>query len=423
MRTGLPILIFIILTAFILVVDSYAFRGIKILTSGIPEWLRISINVSYWLVPLVLVTLLLFSVFNIQKVFTSKMFKIWYFIAGTFVLFYVPKLIFIVFQLMNDLTRLTGYLVSHAAETNTKAAAAAHAMSRAEFLTKTGIIVAAIPFLSILHGIVKGRYNYKVNRIRLYFENLPKAFDGYRILQVSDWHIGSFLGHIDKVNESIDLINKEKADLILFTGDLVNNIADEVPDFIPSLKKITAPDGVFSILGNHDYGEYVNWNSEKEHDDNMAKLFAYEAQSGFTLLKNDSVILEKSGDKIGLAGVENWGLPPFKQYGKIDLALEKIKNLPFKILMSHDPSHWDAEIRLKSDVDLTLSGHTHGMQFGINIPGLKWSPVKWKYPRWSGLYKENEQYLYVNVGIGYIGFPGRVGIFPEITVFELLHKV
>jgi predicted MPP superfamily phosphohydrolase len=279
--------------------------------------------------------------------------------------------------------------------------------------------VAAIPFLSILYGIVKGRFNYKVNNIKLFFDNLPESFNGYKILQISDWHIGSFYGYKNKVNVAVDIINQQNADMILFTGDLVNNIADEVHPFIPALSQLSAPDGVYSILGNHDYGEYVNWENQNKHEKNMLDLFNYQAQAGFKLLKNESVAIERNGHKIGLAGVENWGLPPFSQYGDIEKAIKNIKDLPFKILMSHDPSHWDAEIRLKSDVDLTLSGHTHGMQFGIDIPGIKWSPVKWKYPRWSGLYKEDKQYLYVNVGIGYIGFPGRVGIYPEITVFEL----
>jgi predicted MPP superfamily phosphohydrolase len=423
MKTGFPVIIFISILIFIAVIDSYAFRGIRILSSGLPVWLRISVHILYWTVPVVIILFLVYAIFNIHQVFTSSLFRIWYFIAGMLILFYVPKLVFIVFQLLNDLTRLSGLILSKVSEGNPKLAYVSNTMTRSEFLTKSGIIVAAVPFLSILHGIAWGRFNYKINKIILHFENLPNAFNGYRILQISDWHIGSFYGHHDKVEKSVELINQERADLILFTGDMVNNVAEEMRDFIPLLNKISAPDGVYSILGNHDYGEYVQWENKEQHQQNMKKLFEYEGLSGFNLLKNDSVIIEKNGEKIGLAGVENWGLPPFKQYGNLDLALEKIKSLTFKILMSHDPSHWDAEVIKKSDVDLTLSGHTHGMQFGIDIPGFKWSPVKWKYPRWSGLYKENSQYLYVNVGIGYIGFPGRVGIYPEITVFELRKKV
>jgi predicted MPP superfamily phosphohydrolase len=296
-------------------------------------------------------------------------------------------------------------------------------MSRSEFLTKLGIIVAFIPFISIIQGIVKGRFNYQIKKLQLNFSNLPADFNGFTILQISDWHIGSFLGREDKVQEAVDLINKQHADLVLFTGDFVNNVADEMESFVPMVAQIKAPFGVFSILGNHDYGEYVPWDSAEAHKANMLKLFKYEADAGFILLRNESVVINKGSDKIGIAGVENWGLPPFPQYGDIDKAMAGIEELPFKIVMSHDPTHWDAKILGKINADLTLSGHTHGMQFGINLPGLKWSPVKWKYPRWAGLYQEGLQYLYVNVGIGYIAFPGRVGFLPEITLFELSKKV
>ncbi len=217
----------------------------------------------------------------------------------------------------------------------------------------------------------------------------------------------------------MDLINAQKADIILFTGDMVNNVAEELEEFIPQLQQLRAKFGVYSILGNHDYGEYVHWDSEETHQDNMERLFQFQQKAGFKLLRNDSFTIEKEGERIGIAGVENWGLPPFPQYGDLQKSRREIADASFKILMSHDPSHWDAEVHGKSDFDLTLSGHTHGMQFGINIPGIKWSPVKWKYPRWSGLYQEGDQYLYVNVGIGYIAFPGRVGFYPEISVFEL----
>lgn len=423
MKSVSPYIIFLVITSFILLVDLYTFRGVRILSNDIQTGLKSMIYGIYWLVPLVIITLLLVIAFNFQRFTNMKMFRLWSTIAGIFILFYLPKLVFIIFQIISDLSRFFSYLIVQFSTDETKDIIKAGSISRSEFIVKIGIFIAAIPFLSILHGIAKGRFNYKVKSVKLFFKNLPDAFQGYKILQISDWHIGSFYAYQSKVSDAVDLINEQKADLILFTGDLVNNAADEVQPFISALSKLSAPDGVYSILGNHDYGEYVNWASEAEHEKNMLDLFEYERQCGFRLLKNDSVIIEKKGQQIGLAGVENWGLPPFSQYGNLEKALTGIKNLPFKILMSHDPSHWDAEVRTKSDVDLTLSGHTHGMQFGINIPGIKWSPVKWKYPRWSGLYKEAEQYLYVNVGIGYIGFPGRVGMYPEITVFELTNKV
>jgi predicted MPP superfamily phosphohydrolase len=282
-----------------------------------------------------------------------------------------------------------------------------------------GIVIAAIPFISIFQGILIGRFSYKVKHLALNIPRLPESFIGYKIVQISDWHIGSFWNQKDKVEKAVELINEQKADLILFTGDMVNNVAEEMEPFIPILRKLKSKDGVLSVLGNHDYGEYVHWENEEAHLTNMNKLYDFQKEAGFTLLRNDSILIEKSNHRIGIAGVENWGLPPFPQYGDLEKSKQKIKNAEVKILMSHDPSHWDAEVLDDGSFDLTLSGHTHGMQFGINIPGFKWSPVKWKYPRWSGLYTENNKYLYVNVGIGYIAFPGRVGFHPEITVFEL----
>lgn len=419
MRGGAPIFLLFII-AFITIIDVYSFRGIKILTANLESWSRYSIYILYWLIPLVILLLMIYTNLNMRSSVTTGNFKIFSLLLGLFVLFYVPKLVFFTFQLANDIVQLTGATIAKFSAPATKISQTAAVMSRAEFLTKAGIVVAVIPFISIIQGITRGKYNYKVKNIRLAFKNLPKSFSGLRVLQISDWHIGSFAGQVKRVEEAVDLINRQNADIVLFTGDMVNNIADEMSEFIPTLKKIKAKYGVFSILGNHDYGEYVSWDSEEAHQVNMNKLFDFQSKAGFRLLRNESVEIEIEGDKIGIAGVENWGLPPFPQYGDVQKALSSLNNIPFKILMSHDPSHWDAEIREKTDVDLTLSGHTHGMQFGINIPGFKWSPVKWKYPRWAGLYKEDKKKLYVNVGIGYIAFPGRVGFLPEITVFELV---
>jgi predicted MPP superfamily phosphohydrolase len=421
MRGGSPLFLLSIV-AFLVVVDIYTFRGIRILTGNFEGYIRYAIYALFWLVPVIILLIMLYMTHNTRIFFTTGKFRVWYFLMGIFVLFYIPKLVFIAFQLGNDLVRIGGYLLSRLSSPDTRVAHAAEIMSRAEFLTRAGIIVSIVPFLSILQGIVRGRYNYKVKQIALNFENFPMAFNGMRVLQISDWHIGSFLGQPDRVKEAVDLINSQNADIILFTGDIVNNVAEELEEFIPQLQQLSAPYGVYSILGNHDYGEYVHWNSEEAHADNMERLFHFQEKAGFRLLRNESFILEKEGEQIGIAGVENWGLPPFPQYGDLQESRKNIESASFKILMSHDPSHWDAEVHGKSDFDLTLSGHTHGMQFGINIPGIKWSPIKWKYPRWSGLYNEGKQYLYVNVGIGYIGFPGRVGFYPEITVFELRNQ-
>ncbi len=418
MRGGSP-LFFLFIFIFLLLIDSYAFRGIRILTATFDQGWRVVFHVLYWMVPLLIIFLVIYMSRNFRDFVTTRKFRVLYFLIGMFVLFYVPKLVFITFQLGTDIIRITGWIISKFSAPDSKIAETAATMTRSEFLTRLGIVIAMIPFLSVIQGIRKGRFNYKIKNHSLYFDHLPHAFDGFKVLQISDWHIGSFLGQTNKVEEVVKLVNSQNADIILFTGDIVNNVAEELREFIPAVRKLYSPNGVYSILGNHDYGEYVSWESEEAYKQNMDTLFSYQQQAGLKLLRNDSIVIEKNGEKIGIAGVENWGLPPFPQYGDLNKALQKIQSVPFKILMSHDPSHWDAEVVQKTSIDLTLSGHTHGMQFGINIPGIKWSPVKWKYPRWAGLYEEGKQKLYVNVGIGYIAFPGRVGFLPEITVFEL----
>jgi hypothetical protein len=302
---------------------------------------------------------------------------------------------------------------------NESISSGAQKISRSEFLLQAGLIIAAIPFISIIRGMWKGKYNFKISKFALEFSNLPQAFHGTKILQISDFHIGSFAGNPEMVEKAIDLINRQNADYILFTGDLVNNIAAEVDEFIPVLQKLNARYGMFSILGNHDYGEYFQWTSKEQLKKNMEDLYSHHKSIGFRLLRNEAVKLQKDGQEIALIGVENWGLPPFPQYGDLDGSMQQLADSDFKVLLSHDPSHWDAEVLNKTNIDLTLSGHTHGMQFAIRIPGWRWSPVKMKYPRWGGLYTEGKQHLYVNIGIGYIAFPGRVGTPPEITLIEL----
>ena len=421
MRGG-ALLFFLFVVVFLLLMDIYVFRGVRILTGTLDQGLRIFLYILFWLIPLFILLLIGFISLRFRDYVATHKFKVLYFLIAFFVLFYVPKLVFIAFQVGTDIIRFSGWILTKVSSPETKLAATGIVLSRSVFLTRVGIIISIIPFVSLIQGITKGRFNYQIKNVELYFGNLPPAFNGFRVLQISDWHIGSFNGHNDKVVEAVDRIIEQQADLILFTGDMVNNVAEELREFIPVVKKLHAPYGVYSILGNHDYGDYVRWGSEEDQAQNMSRLFDYQEQAGMRLLRNESVTIEKDGEKIGIAGVENWGLPPFHQYGDLKAALETIDSLPFKILMSHDPSHWDAEVLRKTSIDLTLSGHTHGMQFGINLPGFRWSPVQWKYPRWAGLYEEENQKMYVNVGIGYIAFPGRVGFLPEITVFELHRK-
>ena len=292
--------------------------------------------------------------------------------------------------------------------------------SRRKFISQIGLGLAAIPFASLLYGMYQGRYNYKVLKYTLHFEDLPDAFDGYKMTHISDIHSGSF-DNKEKINYAVDLVNKQQGDVILFTGDLVNNKASEMYDWKDTFSKLTAKDGVFSVLGNHDYGDYVDWATEQDKHDNLNELKSIQKEIGFDLLLNESRYIEKDGQKIALVGVENWGIGGFKKAGDLDRASNNIASDDFKVLLSHDPSHWAEQVIDHSNhYHLTLSGHTHGMQFGIEIPGwIKWSPVKWRYKHWAGIYKEKGQYINVNRGFGYLAYPGRVGIWPEITVIEL----
>ncbi len=295
-----------------------------------------------------------------------------------------------------------------------------HMPSRRRFVSQLAMGVAAIPFASLLYGMYRGKYNYQVFKYVLHFDDLPDAFDGYRITQISDIHSGSF-DNKEKVAYGIDLINEQRGDLILFTGDLVNNRADEMDRWISQFSRLCAEDGVYSVLGNHDYGDYYEWETVEAKEANLARLKEIQREMGFDLLLNEHRYIRKGNEQIALIGVENWGAGRFKKAGDLNKAVQDIDNRDFKILMSHDPSHWEEQVIPHNNrFHLTLSGHTHGMQFGVEIPGwLKWSPVKWRYKQWAGLYEQMGQYINVNRGFGFIGYPGRVGIYPEITVIEL----
>ena len=293
-------------------------------------------------------------------------------------------------------------------------------VQRREFLSKLAILVASIPIPFVIHGIFKGRYNYKVFNYELKFDDLPDDFDGYQITHISDIHSGS-LDSLESVKYAVDLINKQKSNLILFTGDIVNNKADELIKWKTLFSKLEAIDGKYSVLGNHDYGDYVQWKSEKDKKLNFQLLLDIQKEMGFNLLLNQNTKIYINKSAISIIGVENWGKGRFKKKGDIDKACLGLTNSDFKIVMSHDPSHWD-KVLIDHDTHfhLTLSGHTHGMQFGIEIPGwIKWSPVKWAYKYWAGIYNKNKQFLNVNRGFGVLGFPGRVGVYPEISVIKL----
>ncbi|RKR14146.1 hypothetical protein CLV91_0218 [Maribacter vaceletii] len=294
---------------------------------------------------------------------------------------------------------------------------------RRKFISTLALGIAAIPFGALLYGMYKGKYNFKVLKYDLEYDDLPDSFNGYQITQISDVHSGSF-DNREKIEYAINLINEQKSDVLLFTGDMVNNKAEEMYPWKDLFSTLEAKDGKFSVLGNHDYGDYIQWPSDEAKKENLKDLKKIQKEMGFHLLLNDSEYITKGEDKIALVGVENWGKGGFKKAGDLHKAASKINNDDFKILLSHDPSHWEQKvIKDPYHYHLTLSGHTHGMQFGIEIPGwIKWSPVKWRYTYWAGIYKEMGQFINVNRGFGFLGYPGRVGIWPEITVITLKKK-
>ena len=385
----------------------YASRSLK--TLKVPRW----VEWLFWLITIGVVIHLLYHWFCRGKVVWSAPQQ--YAIAG--LLTWLIICLFVTLPLLlEDITRLIKAIFR-------KPTNAPRIPSRRKFVSTLGWGLAAIPFASILYSIFKGKYNYKVWKYTLYFDNLPKAFDGYRITQISDIHCGSF-DNYEKIRYGVDLINSQKSDVILFTGDLVNNLANEVHNWKSLFATLQAPDGVFSIMGNHDYGDYSSWETPEAKQQNLEHLFQLQKQMGWQLLLNEHCYLERNGEKIALIGVENWGHGRFSKYGDLNKAMEGINTEDFKILMSHDPTHWQEVVLPENkDIQLTLSGHTHGMQCGIEIPGwLKWSPSQYIYKYWGGMYEEGGKYLNVNRGFGYHAFPGRLGVWPEITVIELKTK-
>ena len=333
---------------------------------------------------------------------------------GLLLTFLIPKLFIVIILFGEDVYRWVVKGISTVSNNETKVLP-----GRRKFISQLAIGIAAIPFVSFIYGIIQGKYNYKVIKYQLSFDDLPEAFDGYTITQISDIHSGSFTNK-EKIQYGVDLINEQKSDLMLFTGDIVNNKADEMDDWIDVFAKLEAKEGKYSILGNHDYGDYMDWKNPEDKVENFKAVKDIHKKIGFDLLLDEHRYLEKNGQKIALLGVENWG-KGFNQAGDLEKASANIKKEDFKILMSHDPSHWEYKVKNNDfNYHLTLSGHTHGLQMGIEIPGwIKWSPSKFVYKQWAGLYEEFGRYVNVNRGFGYHAFPGRVGIWPEITVIEL----
>lgn len=407
-----------IIVAIMALLDVYVFQALKLVSQGAPPKTRTLIFGVYWSVSItVIIILALLPFINLDNWPKNVRNYLFATILGLF----FAKLLASVFFLVDDIRRLIQWASGKLFFRNTEGEnVSGDGISRSIFLSWLGLGVGTTIFSSLIYGF-SNKYNYKIHRMKLAFDHLPAGFKGLKIVQISDIHSGSFTNKT-AVQKGVDEVLAEKADLILFTGDLVNDRAVEMTDYMDVFSRLKAPMGVFSTLGNHDYGEYATWDSEEAKRANLEHLKQIHGQLGWRLLMNEHVVLEKNNDQIALIGIENWSAKArFPKYGKMNEAYPGAEKYPFKILMSHDPSHWDAEVRPKyGDIDLTLAGHTHGMQFGIEIAGFKWSPVKYVYKQWAGLYEEGKQKLYVNRGYGFIGYPGRVGILPEITVIELV---
>jgi uncharacterized protein len=391
--------------------DIYTYYGLRTL---IGKRFRTAYTIGYWLLSVFLYYCFYqtFSAMQAGSIFRDASYGIYF---GLFLTAMLTKFVFAAALLLQDV----GILLVGGFNFATKQKAPL-LPSRRRFLTMAATGIASIPFFTLLYGITSGKYNFKICKVPLSFKALPKAFDGFRIVQISDMHAGS-LDDPDAIEHLVGLINEQHPDLVLFTGDLVNADKEEVNPFIQTMKRITSPFGKYAVLGNHDYYGVPRDADPETERKYWADFNAKFEQMGFRLLNNENVAIQKEQAFFHLLGVENWGEARyFPKRGDLDLALMNVPDDSFCVLMSHDPSHWDNKVLPHPrHIHLTLSGHTHGAQFGVNIPGFKWSPIQYQYPRWMGLYEERQQYLYVNRGFGYLAFPGRVGMWPEVTVFEL----
>lgn len=412
---------FITFAVIILIIDLYFYQAVSTIMKGASDARRTIVFYIYTgFTGLSLLTVLTPLVFPFQD--WPKFFKV-YFLAFILIILF-SKIIGSVFLLVDDVIRLFrwigSYLVKPATTELTALPENVHKISRLKFLNYIALGMAALPFAGFIYGMVKGAFNYTTHRVRVVLPNLPAEFNGLKIIQISDIHSGSF-SSTSHLEDAVKLIMQHEADVIFFTGDLVNNEATEMKPFMNVLNQLKAPLGVFSTLGNHDYGDYVNWDTPEAKQQNLRDLKLVHEKLGWRLLMNEHVALTKGNASIALLGVENWGGNlNFPKYGDLKKAHAGTENYPVKLLLSHDPSHWDKQVTPQfPDIDITFSGHTHGFQMGIEIPGFKWSPSKYFYKEWAGLYKNENQYIYVNRGLGFLGYPGRVGISPEITVMEL----
>ncbi|KUG09411.1 metallophosphoesterase [Solirubrum puertoriconensis] len=403
--------------ALLVVAEWYGSQAIRTLLQHYSLNTRRVVTAAYWLVTVGL------WVAGIWAMSTRHMggSAVKSYIGGLLLAFVVAKLIVLLFLVPEDVVRLGRWVARLFTRSGDGAVASGAPITRSEFLSKMALLTAGIPFVALIYGMVKGATDYRIKRVTLRFPNLPASFDGFKMVQISDLHTGSFQSK-EPLRRAVELINQQGADLVVMTGDLVNNFAHEVEEHIETLAGITSGGAKLSVLGNHDYSDYVDWGplgGAEAKAANLARIKQNHAKIGWRLLLDETHHIERNGEKIAILGVQNWGQRGFAKYGDLPKTYASAGDAPFKILLSHDPSHWEAQVLEYNDIDLTLSGHTHGMQFGVNLPHLKWSPVQYVYRQWAGLYERGKQLLYVNTGLGFIGYPGRVGFLPEITVFEL----
>ena len=397
-----------------LLIDYYFFQAVLLVSKNWPPIWKFVARYGFWVPTILSVLALFWWTFDDPYRYSANV-RNW--VITGIVATYFSKIVGLLFLLIDDLLRGVRWVIS-LFQKSPSAQNAGEVITRSEFLSKAALVASAIPMGAFAYGIISGAHDYRVRRVTVKLPNLPKSFDGLRIGQLSDIHSGSFWNKT-AVKGGVEMFLNEKPDVIFFTGDLVNNESSEVKEYMDVFDKLRAPLGVFSITGNHDYGDYKSWNTKEEKKQNFADLVQAHKNLGFDLLLNENRFLEQGGEKLAIIGVENWGTK-FSKHGELDKAYQGTEEAAVKILLSHDPTHWDAQVRPNyTDIDLMLAGHTHGTQFGINIGNYTWTPVQHVYKQWGGLYQEDNQYLYVNRGFGYLGYPGRVGMPPELTIIEL----
>ncbi len=403
-------------SAFFIIIDLYIFQAVKITVQGMSlPWKR-SLFIAFW--ALTAISIVCIIIINLMPAdFFSR--DVRRLIVAGIAMLYISKIFGVLTLVIDDIFRAGQWILGKIFPAKLPENPVGNGMSRSEFISKTSLIAVAAPLATFGFGIASGAHNYRIHRRTITLPNLPAAFDGIKIGQLSDIHSGSFFSK-KGVKKGIDMLLGEKPDVVFFTGDLVNDEASEVGEYKALFSKVKAPLGVFSTLGNHDYGDYKSWNTINEKKKNLSDLIQTHRELGWDILLNENRTLKVDGEEIGIIGIENWGAGRFSKYGDLNKAHQGAEELPVKILLSHDPSHWDAQVRPQfGDIDVMFAGHTHGFQFGVEIGNFKWSPSKYLYKQWADLYQQDNQYLYVNRGFGFLGYPGRIGILPEITIIEL----